>query len=69
MTLKRPPYWLSLLWSEPFQKLIGDLLCQLETAISPFVHIYVEKRATDMKAGLAFDVMKEVTLAVMWAEA
>lgn len=54
----------SLLWAESFQKLIENLLYQLESSLGPFVAIYMEKRAMNMNAGRAQDVMDEVILPV-----
>ena len=59
--------WPSLLWAEFFQKLIENLLYQLESNLGPFVAIYMEKRAMDMNAGQAQDVMDEVILPVSWS--
>lgn len=59
--------WLSLLWAESFQKLIENLLYQLESNLGPFVAIYMEKRAMNTNAGQAQDVMDEVILPVSWS--
>lgn len=62
MALWRAPSGPSSPRAGPFPKLTGDLLCQPETIIGPFVHMYVEKRAVDVNAGQAQGVMEEVAV-------
>lgn len=69
MASEGPASWPSLLWAEPFRKLIGNFLCWLETSLGPFIHIYMEKRAVNVNAGQAQSMMEEVIVAVMCAEA
>lgn len=69
MSSERACPWPSLLWAESFQKLIENLLYQLESNLGPFVTIYVEKKAVNVNAGWAQDVMDEVILPVMSTEA
>ena len=69
MSSERACPWPSLFWAESFQKLIENLLYQLESRLGPFVPICMEKRAMNVNAGQAQDVMEEVILPVMSAEA
>lgn len=69
MSSERACPWPSLLWAESFQKLIENLLYQLESNLGPFVAIYMEKRAMNVNAGWGQGVMDEVILPVMSAEA